>query len=376
MTRGRRASFGTVRQLPSGRWQARYSDGGVRHTLDDAFGSERDARRALARVETDLGRGVHVKPSVETLSTFAGRYLAEKTDWSPTTREDREGLWHRHVEPAFGSKALKDLTTTAIKAWHARLARKHPSTAQGAYRLLRQILNAAVDEGLLVVNPCRVRGAGVDRAPERQTASVAELEAIVAVMPERLRALVLLASWCGLRRSELLGLRRRDVDVEGHTVTVSRSLHHLRGGRGVVISGPKTRAGSRSVVYPWTIADDLADHLERFVGPSRDALVFVGEKGGPLRPHVLGAAFRAARRTIGRDDLTLHDLRHSANTMAAVTGATLPELMHRMGHATPHSAMRYLHATRDRDRVIADALAELRPVAPVVDITSKTHHAE
>ena len=50
--------------------------------------------------------------------------------------------------------------------------------------------------------------------------------------------------------------------------------------------------------------------------------------------------------------------------------------MHRMGHATPHSAMRYLHATKDRDIVIAEALAELRPSAPVVPLAEKLGHTE
>jgi integrase len=88
---------------------------------------------------------------------------------------------------------------------------------------------------------------------------------------------------------------------------------------------------------------------------------------------VFGKAFRRARNLAGRPDLTLHDLRHTADTLAAATGATLPELMYRMGHATPHSALRYLHATKDRDRVIGEALAELRPSAPVVPLPVTRH---
>jgi integrase len=111
--------------------------------------------------------------------------------------------------------------------------------------------------------------------------------------------------------------------------------------------------------------------LVRFVGSDRDALVFTGDQGGPLRPHVFYAAFKKARAAAGRPDLTLHDLRHTSDTLAAATGATLPELMHRMGHATPHSALRYLHATRDRARVIGDALAELRPNAEVINLEER-----
>jgi integrase len=373
-----RRTFGSARQLPSGRWQARYPQDGQRITLDDTFASRKDALTALARVESDLGKGIRVRPAKTTGTTesFADTYFAAKTDWSATTRQDREGLWRRHIEPAFGTRALKDITPSLVRNWHAGLHRRRPSTAQGAYRLLRQVLNAAISDGLLVVNPCQVRGAGVDRAPERHIATVAEVEVIVSAMPEHMRLLVLLATYAGLRRSELLGLRRCDIDLIHRTVSINQTVHHLRDGQGVVVQGPKTAAGRRTVTFPSSIALDVETHLTRFVGPERDALVFTGEKGAPLGPRVLGTAFRHARAVAGRPDLTLHDLRHTANTLAATTGATLAELMHRMGHATPHSAMRYLHATQERDQVIAEALAELRPIAPVLDLGEKLGHAE
>jgi integrase len=365
----RRRSFGTARRLPSGRWQARYHLGGERFQLEGTFETRTEAERALAKVQTDLELGAHINPrqTKEMFGGFGREYMATKTDWQPRTRQNREDLWRLHVEPVFGKLTFKEITTTRVRNWHAGLHRQHPATAQGAYRLLRQILEAAVDDNRLPANPCKVKGAGVDRAPERQIATVAEVEAIYSEMPERMRLLILLATYAGLRRSELLGLRRCDVDVVHRTVTVAQTLHQLNSGE-IVAQGPKTKAGRRSVVFPSSIAAEVEDHLARFVGPGRDALVFTGEKGGPLRAHVLGKAFRRARSLVGRPKLTLHDLRHTADTLAAATGATLPELMHRMGHATPHSALRYLHATKDRDRVIGEALAELRSNATVIDL--------
>jgi integrase len=61
----------------------------------------------------------------------------------------------------------------------------------------------------------------------------------------------------------------------------------------------------------------------------------------------------------------LHDLRHSGLTWAAATGASVAELMRRGGHASPAAALRYQHATEDRDRALADALAELAPVTRI-----------
>ena len=69
--------------------------------------------------------------------------------------------------------------------------------------------------------------------------------------------------------------------------------------------------------------------------------MFTGQKGGPLAPHVLQAAWLKARVEVGLPDLHLHDLRHLAGTLAASTGAGTKELMYRLGHASQQAALRY-----------------------------------
>ena len=99
-----------------------------------------------------------------------------------------------------------------------------------------------------------------------------------------------------------------------------------------------------------------------FAQPGADGLVFTGEKGGPLRDHVWQAKWSEARASLGLPTLHFHDLRHVANTLTAAAGASTRELMHRMGHVSPAAALRYQHATRDRDVAIAAALGDL--IAP------------
>jgi integrase len=184
-------------------------------------------------------------------------------------------------------------------------------------------------------------------------------------MPERLRLVVLLATWCQLRRGELLGLRRRDVDTLHGNLTIEQSRRFTRKGRSVV-KGPKSAAGHRTLAIPPNVLAPIQDHLERFTSPSPDAFVFTGKTGVPLTAGVLQRAWAKAQITVGRTDLHLHDLRHSGLTIAAATGATTAELMHRAGHASANAALRYQHATQDRDRVLAEALAELSAPADVV----------
>src|SRR5207247_5674084 len=114
---------------------------------------------------------------------------------------------------------------------------------------------------------------------------------------------------------------------------------------------------------------ELVTHLDRYVGPGDDALVFVGAKGARLRRANWWPIWREATRTVGVEGLRLHDLRHTCNTLTAATGASTRELMHRMGHASARAALRYQHATRDRDAVIATALNDL--ISPSAKVSSK-----
>ncbi len=259
------------------------------------------------------------------------------------------------------------MAPSAVRAWWAGVAARSPARAAKAYRLLRAILNTAVTDELLARNPCQVAGAGQERSPERPIATVVEVQALADAMPERLALLIRLAAFCGLRRGELLGLRRRDIDLLHRQVRIERSLVYISDGD-VIAKAPKTSAGRRRIAIPPHLLPYLQEHLQDHTEPGADSLLFTGEKGGPLRPHVLQAKWHEARQGIGRPDLHLHDLRHSGNTWAAGTGASTAELMARMGHASPAAALRYQHATADRDRVIAEALTAMVEPASVVPI--------
>ena len=126
-----------------------------------------------------------------------------------------------------------------------------------------------------------------------------------------------------------------------------------------VTKQPKTAAGNRSLAVPEFLMTAIVDHLKRYVGRDPDALVFNGRGGKTLTRDALQGVWEKARAKVGRPDLRLHDLRHTGLTLAAATGATTVELMHRAGHASASASMRYQHAIRDRDRLIADALQNM-----------------
>jgi integrase len=188
-------------------------------------------------------------------------------------------------------------------------------------------------------------------------ATVAEVEALATAMPNRFQLIPELAAWCQLRRGEILGLRRRDIDLLHATIRIAQSRTFSRSGRSITKS-PKTMAGRRTLSVPSNVTPLLKEHLDEWTGSDGDALLFTLNGVTPPSATCLHRCWSKARISIGRPDLHLHDLRHTGLTLAAATGATTAELMHRAGHSSASAALRYQHATRDRDRILADALAK------------------
>jgi integrase len=176
-------------------------------------------------------------------------------------------------------------------------------------------------------------------------------------VPDRWRAFILLTTFASLRWGEVTALTRADVDLVNFEVRIRRQF--LERSTGVVEVGPpKSRAGSRTVSFPELILPDLQEHLEKFSGGGRDGLVFCALKGQPLRRSDFNKSVRWHELVaeIGVPNLHLHDLRHTGNTLAASSGASLKDLMTRMGHDSPAAALIYQHATREADAAIAIAM--------------------
>jgi integrase len=186
-------------------------------------------------------------------------------------------------------------------------------------------------------------------------------------MPEKYRLLVLLAAWCGLRFGELTELRRSDLDMRNGRIKIRRAVVHLNGE--IIVGTPKSDAGVRDVAIPPHLLPIVKSHIAEHAEFGRDGLLFPASGGGHLSPSSLygraptrtrsGWGFYAARATAKRPDLRFHDLRHTGAVLAAATGATMAELMARLGHSTQGAALRYQHAAQDRDMEIAKRLSAM-----------------
>jgi integrase len=359
--KGRRR-FGNVRKLPSGRWQARYiGPDGIERKAPNTFETEREADKWLTVVESEIIKGEWAAPEageVE-LGEYGQRWIAERK-LAPRTRENYEDLFRLHIRPRLGSLTLGTIKPQTIRTWRKRLLDDGVQEPQAvkSYCVLRAIMNTAIKEdGIIRENPCRIKGYDRYHTPERPAATVAQVYALAGAVPARFSALILVAAFSGLRWGELAALRRSDVDLTAGTVKVPRKLAALRDR--LEFGPPKSDAGNRTVALPAAALAALRPHMLTHVAADQGALVFTGGKGKPLCTSNFRRAVKWAQvlKAAGMPEgFTFHDLRHTGNNLAASSGASTRELMHRMGHSSMRAALIYQHATSERDREIASGM--------------------
>jgi integrase len=358
--KGRRRRFGTVRQLPSGRWQARYTGpDGLKRPAPRTFATETDANVWLTVTEAAIVQGNWVDPDAGRipLGVYPAKWIAERPGLAPRTTALYEGLLRLHIEPTLGAVDLVDLTPARVRAWRKDLLESGvgETTVAKCYRLLRSVLNTAVDDELIRRNPCRIKGAGAEKSGERPVATPEQVLALAAAMPARWRALVLLAATTSLRWGELMALTRADVDLEHGTVRVVNAVAEVNGK--IVVGSPKSAAGRRTVAVPESVVAVLSEHVASFSEAGARGRVFVGVRGRTLRRTNFQPLWRKGVEAAGLPaGFRVHDLRHTGNTWAAATGANLRQLMERMGHSSTRAALIYLHAAKDGDRAIATGI--------------------
>jgi integrase len=361
-TKGRKRRFGSVRRLPSGSWQARYLGAdGVPRKAPSTFDTKKAAEQWLVETEAEILKGEWIDPDAGTitLDEYITRWIQER-DLKARTREEYERNIRLHVRPELGETPLNQINAQRIRTWRANRtdAGVGKPTLAKTYRILHAIFVTAVDDDLIRRNPCRIKGAGQDKANERPTATLDQVFGIAEAIQPRYRLMILLAAFAQLRFGELIALRRNSIDLTKMELRVRRATAEMEDGS-QIDDDPKSEAGKRPISLPDGLRGDIEAHLDRYAQPGPGGRLFIGPAGGiPRRRNfnrVWHAALKAARIP-PETGLHLHDLRHTGSTWSAQSGATLRELMARIGHSSTRAAMIYQHASRDRDDAIATAL--------------------
>ncbi len=376
-----RRGFGRIERRESGRYRAAYTgpDGRL-YRAPTTFDAKEDAvawlanRRAEIQMEVwapDAAARGASRQTVPTMRAYGDQWLeGRKTrgrELRPTTRQQyRMCSTPTSIRPSATSGSTGS-PADDVTAWYDALAPGKETIRSQAYSLLRTILGSAASarpKPLIPYNPAHIRGAGnVKRAHKVRPASLQELETIVEALPDRYKLMALLAAWCAMRFGELTELRRKDIDLLNNRVKITRGV--VRAGGEFIVGLPKSDAGVRDVAIPPHLVPVVKAHLKNHTGRGKDALLFpaAADSNSHMAPSTLYKVYYPARKAAGREDLRWHDLRHTGAVLAAQTGATLAELMGRLGHSTPGAAMRYQHAAADRDTEIARRLSALLEVS-------------
>lgn len=355
----KRSEWGAVRQLPSGRYQAKYRDDAGRWTTaPNTFEAKADAQVWLAAKRTDLRRGLDIddRAARQPLSHWWPLVAADaQRRLKPSTIKYYGEVWDDHVEPRFGATAVGRIRPGHVDAWIGDLidAGISASRIKGAVGVLSRTLDRAVRDRAIPANPASSRDVRIPSAPqiERPVLTPAEIVALhdAAYVPATaddpakgspaLAVMVSVLAWGGLRIGELLAMQRQDVDLTAGTVTVQRSLSEIEG----VIHVTATKTGKdRVVTLPAGVVTELRQHLKG-VAIHKQAWLFPSANGKPqrytnfrLRQWLPMVTRMNTARTKAKQpplDVMPHDLRATCASLLIDAGASPKDVQHHLGHA-------------------------------------------
>ncbi|QZH66938.1 tyrosine-type recombinase/integrase [Mycolicibacterium farcinogenes] len=321
------------------RWRARYVDSrGNEH--EKLFARKVDATKWLDEVTSTIVTGTYVAPNAGTVSVgeIHQQWLKTQAHVKDSTKAARASAWSVHVRDRWQDTPVAEVQTSAVRAWVNELAEGSAApTIENALGVLRMVLALAVEDKRIPRNPCD----GV-KAPRRKHSvraylthqQVAELADTMA----RDALVIRFLAYTGLRYGEMAALKVQNFDMLRRRVNIRESVTEVSGK--LTWSTPKNHE-RRSVPFPRFLVDDLAAQMK---GKGREDLVFTAPAGGVLRI----ATFRtrvfnpAVDKLRGLDDdgkpttdwprPTLHDLRHTAASLAISAGANVKAVQTMLGH--------------------------------------------
>lgn len=365
-----RSMFGSVRKLPSGRFQARYRIQGFEVRAPMTFTTKGAARQWLATEEAKIIQGVVAgqsvreatsRPQLRACEMYALEWLneLENRGASPNTIRGYQSKWRAHLKEPFGKLRPDQVTRVMILDWDRKKSWGSPSLRQNTLRVLSAFFSWMVYREIIDTTPVTRLDIQkkVRREKEKIVATPEQVQAMRDEMPGSLAIVIDLAAWCALRFGEIAGLERRDIDLEAGVIHVRRATY--RGPGGVETVGDvKTPASLRTIHMPPKTIERMFDHLDKHVSTNRESPLVhrLGDPTQRLSNKHLHSYFDPAAASAGLPGYRFHDLRLTGLTRYGQLGATIAELQARGGHSSIETAMIYQVAEPERDRALAEKL--------------------
>lgn len=310
-----------------------------RYVASRTFLRKRDAQEWERKQLDALKTGIWADPRTgeKPVREWCDAWLSAQPARQPATERKIRGVINKQIARSFGRRPLVSVRPSEVQEWSAEISRKQsPATARHALGVLRRVFDYAVRDGAVQRNPA----AGI-RLPKVQgndprPLTHAELWALADyLMSPRDRLLVLVAGYCGLRWGELAALRWSDVDLGARRLRVARAYSEeaLRGAM-----APVKDHQARSVPIPAIVSEELARFGSE--GGPQD-LVFPSARSTPLRN-------RNFRRDVFDEavealdlDITPHNLRDTAASLAIQAGASVVAVARLLGHESAATTLNH-----------------------------------
>jgi integrase len=351
-------------------------DGKRRQKRVAGFRTEREAKHALAKAQVDIGQGRLRYSTARTVSDLADEWLAAvEPNRKASTFENYQLLMKAYVVRRVGSLRLDRLTPTAVQRLYADLRASggrggrplSGTQVRNIHRVLHTALSYAERMGYIARNPADVVEKPREDTGERTVYTPQQVKQFVAALEtDRLRALWYLALSAGLRRGELAGLQWRDVDLDGARPKLAVRTTRTAVGNRVVLDSPKSRASRRVIYLDSGTTEVLRQHRADMLAEAElrgesvlPRYVFVDEWGEPYKPDRLTRSLHALQQRARLPEITLHDLRHTAATIALLAGVHPKVVSERHGHASTQITLdRYSHVVEAMQQEAADAIGK------------------
>lgn len=334
------------------RYRVRYRRPDKKSTDKSGFRTKREAETFLASVTISKVTGDYVDPSRSkvTVGSLGPEWLRLKRRLKPSYVDTLERDWRVYVEPMWGTRRIGDIKPSEVTGWvqdlldgTAPTARSEnsrnangPRSASVVLRclgILRGILDAAVEDQRITRNPA----AGIKSQPKKDGKSVRryltddKVARLVRAVPDPDRAtLILVLAYTGIRWGEAVALRVRDLNPLRRRLHVRENAPEVKGR--IHVGAPKSWE-KRTVPYPQFL-DRALERVAASKGPSD--LLFPGDLDGyqrrPTTAEDSTSWFRLAVARAGLERLTLHDLRHTAASLAVASGAHVKVVQKMLGH--------------------------------------------
>jgi integrase len=258
---------GHIRERSPGRWaiviDLRDAIGNRKRKWHSFKGTKREAQAKCAQLITELTTGSYVEHDKKSLSEFLDKWEA---DWaannvSPKTAERYSELLRRHVRPHIGAKRIQTIRPEDLNKLYSDLRQTlAPRTVRHVHRLLHRVFGHAAKWGMIARNVVGLVDTPKVPAVEAPALQLSEIPKMFTGLHGRvLFPIAVVALGTGMRRGELCALRWRDVDLDGGSLRVERSLEETRKG-GLRFKEPKSARGRRTISLSPAVVAELRAH--------------------------------------------------------------------------------------------------------------------